>query len=106
LAEKFALHFQIFETSLIEGRRQDDDPLHDLPFLIARLDQFARSPRFGALIVDSRYDLTIFDEAHKLAARTWGNKVIKSKRFECAEAVREVCPSLLLMTATPHNGKE
>jgi superfamily II DNA or RNA helicase len=106
LAEKFALHFEIFETSLIGLRGTDNDPLRDLPFLIARLDQFARSPRLAELIVTSRYDLAIFDEAHKLAARTWGNKIIKSKRFQFAEAVRDVCPSLLLMTATPHNGKE
>ncbi|MET8838060.1 helicase-related protein [Micromonospora sp. NPDC004540] len=109
LAEKFALHFEIFETSLIGGRRLDDDPLREHPFLIARLDQFSRNPRLIELVTNpnkSHYDLAIFDEAHKLSARTWGNKVIKSKRFQFAEAVREATPATLLMTATPHNGKE
>ena len=71
-----------------------------------RLDQFARSQRLMDLVAGSTYDLAVVDEAHKLTARTWGNKLIKSKRFEFGERLRDLCPNLLLMTATPHNGKE
>ena len=71
-----------------------------------RLDQFARNPRLMDLVAGSSYDLAVIDEAHKLTARTWGNKLIKSKRFEFGERLRDLCPNLLLMTATPHNGKE
>lgn len=48
----------------------------------------------------------MIDEAHKLTGRTWGSKLIKSKRFKFGELLRDLCPNLLLMTATPHNGKE
>ena len=63
-------------------------------------------PGLMELASTSTYDLAIFDEAHKLTASTWGSKVIKSKRFEFGEAMRDAVPSLLLMTATPHNGKD
>ncbi|WP_343898597.1 DEAD/DEAH box helicase [Micromonospora gifhornensis] len=109
LTDKFALHFEIFETSLIGGRRPDDDPLREHPFLIARLDQFSRNPRLIELVTNSnksRYDLAIFDEAHKLSVQAWGRRVDKSKRFQFAEAVREATAATLLMTATPHNGKD
>jgi superfamily II DNA or RNA helicase len=104
LREKFALHFEIFENALLQD--QPDEPLRDFPFLIARLDQFKRSEELTKLVVDSNYDLAIFDEAHKLAVSVWGRKVEKTKRFKFAEAVRDVVPSTLLMTATPHNGKD
>ena len=104
LREKFALHFEIFERSLLGDT--SDGSLAGLPFLIARLDQFSRSRELTALAVDGKYDLAIFDEAHKLAASTWGSKVTKTKRFVLAEALRDEVPSTLLMTATPHNGKD
>lgn len=104
LRDKFALHFEIFEKSLL-----GDPPnasLERFPFLIARLDQFSRSNELTALAVEGRYDLAIFDEAHKLAASTWGGTITKTKRFKLAEAIRDAVPSTLLMTATPHNGKD
>lgn len=106
LSEKFGLHFEVFDASLLDNRTQDEDPLLQLPFLIVRLDQFARNPRLKDLVAGSTYDLAVVDEAHKLTARSWGSKLIKSKRFEFGELLRDACPNLLLMTATPHNGKE
>ena len=46
------------------------------------------------------------DEAHKLSATYFGNKLDKTKRFELGELLGEVTRHFLLMTATPHNGKE
>ncbi|WP_457188659.1 helicase-related protein [Nocardioides sp. P5_E3] len=106
LSQKFGLHFEVFDASLLNNRSQDEDPLLQLPFLIVRLDQFARNPRLTDLVAGSTYDLAVVDEAHKLTARSWGSKLIKSKRFEFGELLRDACPNLLLMTATPHNGKE
>lgn len=104
LREKFALHFEVFERSLLGD--SSDGSLAGLPFLIARLDQFSRSKELTALAVDGKYDLAIFDEAHKLAASAWGSTIAKTKRFMLAEAIRDAVPSTLLMTATPHNGKD
>lgn len=104
LREKFALHFQIFDKALLDGSPAES--LDDFPFLIARLDQFSRNKKLTALAVNGKYDLAIFDEAHKLAVSAWGNTITKTKRFILAEAIRDAVPSTLLMTATPHNGKD
>ena len=52
------------------------------------------------------WDLVVFDEAHKLAAHFFGNKLEKTGRFRFAEKLGAQTRHLLLMTATPHNGKE
>ena len=48
----------------------------------------------------------MFDEAHKLAAHYFGTKLERTARYRFAERIGEHCRHLLLMTATPHNGKE
>src|SRR5437660_7230556 len=50
--------------------------------------------------------LVVFDEAHKLAAHFFGSKLEKTGRFRFAEQLGKETRHLLLMTATPHNGKE
>lgn len=102
LLEKFGLRFEVFDPAVHTGDRAFDE----LPQLVVRLDQLSRNDRLRARLAEATYDLAIVDEAHKLSARHWGSKVLKSKRFELGEELRDQVPSLLLMTATPHNGKE
>ena len=67
----------------------------------------------------SAYDLVVFDEAHKLAAATENHRVRKTRRYQLAEALAGCAASdgdyaglrwrarhLLLLTATPHMGKD
>jgi len=52
-----------------------------------------------------RFDLVVFDEAHKLA---WGDPNrpdSKTRRYRLAEALGERSTHMLLLTATPHMGK-
>jgi hypothetical protein len=48
----------------------------------------------------------VFDEAHKLSAHFYGKEMKRTKRFNFAEKIGQHTRHLLLMTATPHNGKE
>jgi hypothetical protein len=48
----------------------------------------------------------VVDEAHKLSASFYGNEVKKTKRFQLGELLGSITRHFLLMTATPHNGKE
>ena len=48
----------------------------------------------------------VVDEAHKLSAAYFGNELKKTKRFQLGELLGGVTRHFLLMTATPHNGKE
>ena len=65
------------------------------------------------------YDLAVFDEAHKLAAATDNHRTRKTRRYRLAEALagcaapegdyaglRWCARHLLLLTATPHMGKD
>ena len=55
-------------------------------------------------VEQSQWDLIIFDEAHKLSAYRYGQKIDKTKRYMLAERMAARTKHLLLMTATPHKG--
>lgn len=74
--------------------------------LICRLDQLSRNEDYQLKLKNTDWDLIIVDEAHKLSANYFGNKVNKTKRFELGELLGSITRHFLLMTATPHNGKE
>ncbi|HRH91918.1 MAG TPA: helicase-related protein, partial [Agitococcus sp.] len=61
---------------------------------------------FQEKLKNTDWDLIIVDEAHKLSANYFGNKVNKTKRFQLGELLGSITRHYLLMTATPHNGKE
>ena len=76
------------------------------PLLIARMDQLARSESLQADLAKSEWDLVVVDEAHRMGAHYFAGKLEKTKRFQLGELLGDVARHLLLMTATPHSGKE
>ena len=105
LFEKFGLSFSLFSRDLMDQSRSGnafDD--HDL--LVARLDQLSRSEDLQEKIRNSHWDLIVVDEAHKLSATWYGTKINETKRFKLGQLLGSVTRHFLLMTATPHNGKE
>ena len=48
----------------------------------------------------------VCDEAHKLSATFFGGEVEYTKRYRLAQLLSSLTRHFLLMTATPHNGKE
>ena len=105
LFEKFGLHFALFSREHVE-QSVSGNPFEDTDFLIARVDQLSRNEDLQSTLRSSRWDLIVVDEAHKLSANYYGNKVNKTKRFELGELLGSITRHFLLMTATPHNGKE
>jgi len=105
LFEKFGLEFRIFSKELEEAT-PSGNPFEDVDQLIVRLDQMARNEELQEKLCNAGWDLVIFDEAHKLAAHFFGSKLEKTVRFKLAEKIGTHARHLLLMTATPHNGKE
>lgn len=103
--EKFGLHFRIFSAQL-DQESPSGNPFEDFNLLIVRLDQVARNDDYRDRLCQAGWDLAIFDEAHKCAAHYFGSKLEKTGRFRFAEQLGEATRHLLLMTATPHNGKE
>ena len=104
MGEKFGLEFEIFSKASFEASRLGN-PFTEKSLLIARLDQLARSEEFLAKLTDSKWDLVIADEAHKMSAHYYSGELKKTARFELGEELRAITRHLLLLTATPHNGK-
>ncbi len=105
LREKFNAPFEIFSREKQEqcttGNYFDEQNL-----LICRLDQLARNEEYQEKLKSTDWDLIIVDEAHKLSANYLGSEVKKTKRFRLGELLGSISRHFLLMTATPHNGKE
>jgi SNF2 family DNA or RNA helicase len=103
--EKFGLSFSLFSREQVEQSRSGN-PFDDFDLMIARVDQLSRNEDLLEKLQLSRWDLVVVDEAHKLSASYFGNKVNKTKRFLLGELLGSITRHFLLMTATPHNGKE
>jgi superfamily II DNA or RNA helicase len=55
---------------------------------------------------DCRWDLVVCDEAHKMSATVFGGETKYTKRYRLGQLLSTLTRHFLLMTATPHNGKE
>jgi len=76
---------------------------------IASLNMLKRAEHKRVLLENRKWDLIIFDEAHRLSAMDYGSrKVEKTQNYKLAEELRgnQYCDALLLLTATPHQGEE
>lgn len=102
---KFGLEFHVY-SSLLEQTSPSGNPFDDYPRIIIRLDQISRNEELQDKLCAPGWDLAVFDEAHKLSAHYFGSKLEKTGRFRFAEKLGAHVRHLLLMTATPHNGKE
>ena len=105
MSEKFGLFFTPFSRDLVE-QSHSGNPFDEIDLLLVRLDQLARSDDLQTKLCLTRWDLVVVDEAHKLSATYFGNRLNKTRRFELGERLGEITRHFLLMTATPHNGKE
>jgi superfamily II DNA or RNA helicase len=103
--EKFGLSFTLFSRDQVEQSRSGN-PFDDHDLMVARVDQLSRNEELQEKLRLSHWDLIVVDEAHKLSANYFGNKVNKTKRFQLGELLGSITRHYLLMTATPHNGKE
>lgn len=102
---KFQLTFELlgreaFETAV------SGNPFQDKDLLILRLDQAARNDDWKSRLRNSEWDLIVVDEAHKMSASVWGGEVKATHRYRLGQMLGQTTRHLLLMTATPHNGKE
>lgn len=106
MAEKFNLGFDILTRDQIEASITGN-PFVERSRVILRLDMAARSDELKAkLEAAPEWDLVICDEAHRMAASYFGGEVKETQRFKLGKLLGGRTRNLLLMSATPHNGKE
>ena len=107
LYRRFALPFEILTNDKLEAARTGNWFL-ETNLVIARLDKLSRNEDVQQKLQapDCRWDLVVCDEAHKMSATIFGGETKYTKRFRLGQLLSTLTRHFLLMTATPHNGKE
>jgi superfamily II DNA or RNA helicase len=104
---RFHLPFEILTNDKLEAARTGNWFL-ETNLVIARLDKLSRNEDVQAKLAvpDCRWDLVVCDEAHKMSATFFGAEIKYTKRYKLGQPLSTLTRHFLLMTATPHNGKE
>ena len=90
---------------LMEKLPPEQNPWEHHTKIIASLDLAKRDEVRAQLERPGcRWDVLIFDEAHKLSARIYGSKVEETQRYRLGRAMADSSDSFFLLSATPHNG--
>lgn len=87
-------------------RIRADIPTHHNPFYyfdraIVSIDTLKQNNWFRRHVEQARWDVIVIDEAHNVATRGHG----RSQRAQIADVLANNCDHLILLSATPHDGK-
>ncbi len=107
LYRRFQLPFDILTNDKLEAARTGNWFLEN-NLVIARLDKLARNEDVQQKLQapGCHWDLVVCDEAHKLSATFFGGEITYTRRYKLGQLLAPLTRHFLLMTATPHNGKE
>ncbi len=105
LDRKFHLPFEIMTNDALEAARTGNW-FNEVSLAICRLDKLSRDENAQAKLQQTDWDLIVCDESHKLSATYFGNEVKYTKRYRLGQLLSTLTRHFLLLTATPHNGKE
>ena len=105
LWRRFGLEFDIVTRATIEESRTGN-PFLERSLVLARLDHLSRNEDVQAKLAQTEWDLVVCDEAHKMSANFFGDEVKETKRYKLGKLLGGLTRHFLLMTATPHSGKE
>lgn len=102
MRDRFSSDFTVIRREQLQANPGADIWRHH-PRAILSVD-FAKREEVRATFEGAKWDLVIVDEAHKMAAYQYGDKIEKTQAYQLGEALSERTDHLLLMTATPHRG--
>ena len=109
LESKFKIRFSVYRQDVGGGQAFTHSKV------IASLDTLKLDKRSWSLGDKSHleillsapdWDLVVFDEAHRLTAKTYGYKTGKTLNYRLAEELCERTRDLLFLTGTPHDGND
>ncbi len=107
LAERFQIDFTQLTSASFDAS-PTDNPWDTHDHVVVSRD-FLRTERAREAFetAEKEWDLAVIDEAHGFTLSTDGKGLIKrkSERYKAAEAVSRKSHRLVLMTATPHSGR-
>ncbi len=105
LFRKFNIRFEIITNDRIESALTGN-VFAETNLCIVRLDKLSRNEEIQEKLRVTDWDLIVCDEAHKMSATVWGGEIKYTKRFQLGRLLSSITRHFLLLTATPHNGKE
>ncbi|MDL2345377.1 SNF2-related protein [Deinococcus sp. MIMF12] len=77
-------------------------PLYEV--VIGSMDRFKHERHLDLIRQSGRWDMVVFDEAHRLSRSLYGFKYATSERYHLASMLRGLTENVLLLSGTPHQG--
>lgn len=97
MLRRFNLRFSVFdEDRCVEAYADHDNPFYTEQLIICSLELLRKKKRLDQAL-EADWDLMVVDEAHHLE---WTEEA-PSRAYRVVEALSEVVPGVLLLTATP-----
>ncbi|MGO9598087.1 MAG: DEAD/DEAH box helicase, partial [Isosphaeraceae bacterium] len=107
MAQRFGLRLEVIDRSKLEEIRRSTElgsnPFDFIPLGLVSID-FLKQERILDQLDRASYDIVVVDEAHHCTDTGSIQNTEDSQRRGLAEVLARRCDSLLLLTATPHDG--
>ena len=102
LKDKFQEHLTVIDRGYL-GAHYAENVWRRENQVITSID-FAKREEILPSLEGVDWDLIIIDEAHKMAAYRYGDKLSRTERYKLGEVLSKNSDHLLFLTATPHKG--
>ncbi len=107
MIRRFDESFMIYDSNYVRNLRrslQKEENVWEYNDKIITSIDYVKKENVLPELERVKWDIILFDEAHKLSASKSGNTISRTQRYRLAEALCNNCESFLLLTGTPHKG--
>lgn len=101
LRDCFRMHFDIFGTDFTDANPYAWERHNHV---IVSIDTIKKPSRLERLVKGPKWDTVVFDEAHHLTRKRYGNKITATQNYRLAEKIKGITRDILFLSATPHQG--
>ncbi len=102
MKERFEETFVVIDRGVIDALYSENVWQREMQ-IITSMD-FAKQDDLLPSLASVHFDLVIVDEAHKMSAYRYGNKLERTGRYRLGQVLSRIATHLLFLTATPHKG--